>query len=103
MTPKSNAGLFHISLGLFSPQVRVRVATVELLERMIGYEVSRHVWAKLSQFAKLAFLRAKKEILKRDNTGDNAVENGTGVPSINPFTVPRPKSFTASGYFWCPK
>ena len=79
VTPESNAGLFYISLGLFHPQVRVRVATVELLERMMGHEVGRHFWAKLSRFAKLAFLRAKKEILKGSDLGDSPVENGTGL------------------------
>ena len=79
VTPDSNAGLFYISLGLFHPDARVRVATVELLERMMGHEVGRHFWAQLGRFAKLAFFRAKREIMKGSESGDSPVENGAGL------------------------
>lgn len=79
VTPENNAGLFYISLGLFHPDAKVRVATAELLERMMGHEVGRHFWAQLGRFAKLAFSRVKKEILKGSESGDSPVENGTGL------------------------
>ena len=60
VTPESNAGLFYLSLGLFHPEPKVRAATVDLLERIMGHEAGRHFWAQLGRFAKLAFLRAKK-------------------------------------------
>lgn len=79
VTPENNAGLFYVSLGLFHPDAKVRVATVELLERMMGHEVGRHFWAQLGRFAKLAFSRAKREITKGSESEDSPVENGTGL------------------------
>ena len=62
VTPESHAGLFYIGLGLFHPDGKVRVATVELLERIREHEAGRHFWAQLGRFAKLAFLRIKREL-----------------------------------------
>ena len=79
VTPESNAGLFYISLGLFHPYVKVRAATVDLLERMMGHEAGRHFWAHLGRFAKLAFLRAKRDGLKAHDLNDSPTENGIGL------------------------
>ncbi|KAL9590938.1 MAG: hypothetical protein Q9203_000223 [Teloschistes exilis] len=57
VTPESNAGLFYISLGLFHPDIKVRVVTAELLERIMAHEAGRHFWASLSRFSKMAFFR----------------------------------------------
>ncbi|KAI4244728.1 MAG: hypothetical protein L6R42_010395, partial [Xanthoria sp. 1 TBL-2021] len=62
VTPESNAGLFYISLGLFHQEVKVRVATVEFLERIMTHEAGRHFWAGLSRFSKLAFVRVKRDL-----------------------------------------
>ncbi|KAL8842647.1 MAG: hypothetical protein Q9170_000422 [Blastenia crenularia] len=62
VTPESNAGLFYISLGLFHPEPKVRLATVDLLERIMGHEAGRHFWSQLSRFAKWAFVRIKREL-----------------------------------------
>ncbi|KAL8708202.1 MAG: hypothetical protein Q9220_006872 [cf. Caloplaca sp. 1 TL-2023] len=78
VTPDSNAGLFYISLGLFHPEAKVRVATVELLERIMGHEAGRHFWAQLSRFSKLAFSRVKREM---SGGGGGAVHNGAVVES----------------------
>ena len=79
VTPKSNAGLFYIGLGLFHPDVRVRIAVVELLERMMGHEAGRHFWAHLGRFAKLAFLRAKREGERKIEAVDSPIlDNGDG-------------------------
>lgn len=79
VTPENNAGLFYISLGLFHPDSKVRAATVELLDRMIGHEAGRHFWAQLGRFVKLAFFRTKRECLKGSETEDSPVENGMRI------------------------
>ncbi|KAL8860225.1 MAG: hypothetical protein Q9178_003196 [Gyalolechia marmorata] len=80
VTPESNAGLFYISLGLFHQEVKVRLATVELLERIMGHEAGRHFWAGLSRFSKLAFVRVKRDLdgaaAKANGSADSPVENG---------------------------
>lgn len=78
VTPEGNAGLFYISLGLFHPDTKVRAATVDLLERMIGHEAGRHFWAQLGRFAKLAFFRVKRESTKSLEAGESPIENGSG-------------------------
>ncbi|KAL9040093.1 MAG: hypothetical protein Q9214_004619 [Letrouitia sp. 1 TL-2023] len=82
VTPESNAGLFYISLGLFHPDLRVRLATVELLERIKVHEAGRHFWAQLGRFAKLALFRIKRELgnsSKTADAGQGPLENGDGV------------------------
>lgn len=80
VTPESNAGLFYISLGLFHPDPKVRMATVELLERIMGHEAGRHFWGQLSRFSKLAFIRVKRELGGSTKVGEGVdcspVENG---------------------------
>ncbi|KAL8705784.1 MAG: hypothetical protein Q9201_001130 [Fulgogasparrea decipioides] len=79
VTPESNAGLFYISLGLFHPDNKVRAATVELLERLMGHEAGRHFWAQLSRFSKLAFFRVKKElgnVVKANDMDSSPLDNG---------------------------
>ncbi|KAI4125034.1 MAG: hypothetical protein LQ338_004499 [Usnochroma carphineum] len=82
VTPESNAGLFYISLGLLHPDPKVRLATVGLLEKIMGHEAGRHFWARLSRFSKLAFVRVKRELGGAPKVGDGAdsspVENGDG-------------------------
>ena len=78
VTPESSGGLFHISLGLFHPHVRVRAATVELLERVRNHEAGRHLWIQLGRFAKLAFSRIKKEENKVLESGESPTEVGAG-------------------------
>lgn len=56
-TPENHGGLFHLSLGLFHPDVVVREATAELLYRIKEHEAGRHFWAGLGRFAKVAFWR----------------------------------------------
>ncbi|KAL8717159.1 MAG: hypothetical protein Q9225_005578 [Loekoesia sp. 1 TL-2023] len=77
VTPESNAGLFYISLGLFHPEPKVRLATVELLERIMAHEAGRHFWAQLGRFSKLAFIRVKREL------GGAAKVNGIESPMEN--------------------
>ncbi|KAK4691904.1 hypothetical protein P7C71_g5197, partial [Lecanoromycetidae sp. Uapishka_2] len=79
VTPESNAGIFYVSLGLFHPEAKVRVATVELLERIMVHEAGRHFWAQLGRFAKLAFIRTKRECVKASEVDDSPTENGIGL------------------------
>lgn len=60
VTPDSNGGLFYVGLGLFHPDVKVRAAVMELLDRIMGHEAGRHFWAQLGRFAKLAYFRARR-------------------------------------------
>ncbi|KAL9587495.1 MAG: hypothetical protein Q9212_000197 [Teloschistes hypoglaucus] len=77
VTPESNAGLFYISLGLFHPDIKVRVATVELLERIMAHEAGRHFWASLSRFSKMAFFRIQGTL----ESGARAHDAAVGSPS----------------------
>ena len=77
VTPESHAGLFYVSLGLFHPDTRVRGATVEVLERVADHEAGRHWWALLGKFAKLAFIRVKRE--GEIGRAESPVENGGGL------------------------
>ena len=61
VTPESQAGLFYLSMGLFHPDVVVREATVDLLDRIAVHPAGRHFWNQLGRFAKLAYFRVKRE------------------------------------------
>ena len=58
--------------------MKVRFATVELLERIMEHEAGRHFWAQLGRFAKLAFARVRREIetAKGGEGGSPVGENG---------------------------
>ncbi|KAI9755567.1 MAG: hypothetical protein M4579_004215 [Chaenotheca gracillima] len=76
VTPESHAGLFYLSLGLFHPRREVRIATVELLERIQVHLAGRHFWNSLGRFAKLAFFR-----LKREREGDSVGGDAPAAPT----------------------
>lgn len=61
VTPESQAGLFYLSMGVFHPDVVVREATVDLLDRIAAHPAGRHFWNQLGRFAKLAYFRVKRE------------------------------------------
>ena len=75
VTPESHAGLFYIGLGLFHPDRKVRVATVELLDTIREHEAGRHFWGMLGRFAKLAFFRSRREIEGRTSEGGGEGES----------------------------
>ena len=85
-TPESNAGLFYISLGLFHPQSNVRAATVDLLERIMVHEAGRHFWAQLGRFAKLAFIRTKREVTVKSPTISSEGEESPGMEELGMTT-----------------
>ena len=76
VTPESNAGLFYISIGLFHPNIKARMAVVQLLERIMGHEAGRHFWARLNRFTKLGFFRARKEADRRALEEDTPSDAG---------------------------
>lgn len=46
---------------MFHKEKEVRLATIDLLERVSEHEAGRHWWTALSRFEKLAFIRIKRE------------------------------------------
>ena len=86
VTPESNGGLFYVSLGLFHPEARVRLATVEILERVLLHEAGRHFWAQLGRFTKLAFSRVQREAANTMMSAENdesSLEAGDGGVSLD--------------------
>lgn len=88
VAPESHAGLFYIALGLFHAEKDVRLAVVDLLERISEHEAGQHWWKSLSRFEKLAFLRIKREAeaeMKALREGDSTVGIGgriSGRPMV---------------------
>lgn len=87
VTPESQAGLFYVSLGLFHPDVAVRDATVDLLDRIASHEAGRHFWNQVGRFTKLAYFRIKRE---RDNLISPALSTASqGDPFGGPLRQQR--------------
>ncbi|KAJ5542572.1 hypothetical protein N7535_004994 [Penicillium sp. DV-2018c] len=61
VAPENQAGLFYISMGLFHPDQVVREATVDLLDRIAAHPAGRHFWSRVGRFAKLGYIRVKRE------------------------------------------
>jgi hypothetical protein len=61
VAPENQAGLFYVSMGLFHPDQVVREATADLLERIAAHPAGRHFWSHLGRFAKLGYIRVKRE------------------------------------------
>ena len=59
--PLSEAGLFHVSLGLWHENRDVRAATTALLERVKGHPAGRIWFSRLGGFARIGFGRAVGE------------------------------------------
>ena len=83
-TPGNHAGLFYLSLGLFHPNSRVRLATIELLERIREHEAGRHFWAQLGRFAKCTYMRIAEDEAPKDEVAREA-----NVDSSRPRTAGR--------------
>ena len=78
-TPENHGGLFYLSLGLFHPELTVREATVELLQRVRDHEAGRHFWAALGRFTKVAFWRVEKEMEGKGLEGTEVVPAAIGA------------------------
>lgn len=60
--PLQEAGLFHVSLGLWHEKREVREATVRLLERVRGHPAGRIWFGRLGGFVKVGFGRGVGEV-----------------------------------------
>ncbi|CAI7622371.1 unnamed protein product [Penicillium bialowiezense] len=78
VAPENQAGLFYISMGLFHPDQVVREATVDLLDRIAAHPAGRHFWTQVGRFAKLGYIRVKRE---RDAAAQSPV-SGAASPTI---------------------
>lgn len=63
--PLSEAGLFHVSLGLWHENKDVRAATTKLLERVKQHPAGRIWFSRLGGFASQGFKRGTMEIEER--------------------------------------
>lgn len=85
VAPESHAGLFYIALGLFHLDKEVRIAVVDLLERISEHQAGRHWWKSLSRFEKLAFMRIRRDAeseMKAMIDGDAAAGRAAPRPMI---------------------
>ncbi|CDM27136.1 hypothetical protein DTO013E5_4315 [Penicillium roqueforti] len=73
IAPENQAGLFYVSMGLFHPDQVVREATADLLERIAAHPAGRHFWTHVGRFAKLGFIRVKRE---RDAATQSPISGG---------------------------
>ncbi|PGH35021.1 hypothetical protein GX50_02155 [[Emmonsia] crescens] len=80
VTPESQAGLFYISMGLFHPNLAVREAVLDLLDRIAAHEAGRHFWSQLSRFTKLAYFRLKRERESEKASPDEDPQNDSSGP-----------------------
>ena len=72
LTPLSEAGLFHISLGLWHEDIRVRESVVTLLDKIRNHPAGRVFFARIGGWANAGFARGLKEKEARAQ----ALENG---------------------------
>lgn len=87
-TPESQASVFYIGLGLFHPELNVREATAELLERIREHEVGRHYWPQLGRFGRIALLRMQRDMMDA-GVDDEAEDNRTGLTMARSGTAGR--------------
>ncbi|KAJ5758276.1 uncharacterized protein N7511_006970 [Penicillium nucicola] len=78
VAPENQAGLFYVSMGLFHPDQVVREATVDLLDRIAVHPAGRHFWTHVGRFAKLGYIRVKRE---RDAATQSPI-SGAASPSL---------------------
>ena len=72
--PESQAGLFHVGLGLLHPDRAVRRAVAALLARVRAHAAGRHWWAGLGRFLKVAFARVLREAAADAAAGEGEEE-----------------------------
>lgn len=67
--PLSEAGLFHVGLGLWHERREVREATVTLLERVRRHPAGRIWFERLGGFVKVGFGRGSEEVAGANGNG----------------------------------
>ncbi|KAJ5486632.1 hypothetical protein N7530_000932 [Penicillium desertorum] len=81
VAPENQAGLFYVSMGLFHPDQVVREATADLLERIAAHPAGRHFWSHLGRFAKLGYIRVKRE---QDAATQSPISGGGSPVPMSP-------------------
>jgi hypothetical protein len=61
LTPMSEAGLFHICLGLWQEDRQIREAVLDLLDRIRKHECGRHFYRRVGGFVSMGFMRCWRE------------------------------------------
>lgn len=74
--PLSEAGLFHVSLGLWHERKSVREATVRLLERVRSHPAGRIWFGRLGGYVKVGFSRAMGEGIGVGGGGGDVLAGG---------------------------
>ena len=83
LTPVSEAGLFHVSLGLWHEDARVREAVTTLLDRIRSHPAGRVFFSRLGGWASAGFARGMQEKEARAK----ALENGSSEDVLAPLSI----------------
>jgi hypothetical protein len=83
LTPMSEAGLFHVSLGLWHEDVRVRKTVTDLLERIRNHPAGRVFVAQLGGWANMGFNRGLQEREARSQLQDQDAEDSLGSLTLS--------------------
>ena len=86
-TPMSEAGLFHISLGLWHEDARVRDAVTTLLDRIRNHAAGRVFFARLGGWANMGFGRGMQEKEARSHAVCEDAEDALAPLSMNGETM----------------
>ena len=81
LTPMSEAGLFHVSLGLWHEDARVREAVTRLLDRIRNHAAGKVFFARLGGWATMGFSRGMQERETRSQAP------GEGEDALPPLAV----------------
>jgi Stabilization of polarity axis/Docking domain of Afi1 for Arf3 in vesicle trafficking len=83
LTPMSEAGLFHVSLGLWHEDARVREAATTLLDRLRNHAAGKVFFARLGGWASMGFTRGLQETEARSQAPGDDSEDVLAPLSVN--------------------
>ena len=83
LTPMSEAGLFHLSLGLWHEDIRVRESVVNLLDRIRNHPAGRVFFRRLGGWANTGFTMCMQEKEVRAKAQGDEAEDMLAPVSIN--------------------
>ena len=83
LTPMSEAGLFHVSLGLWHEDARVREAVTFLLDRIRHHLAGKVFFARLGGWASMGFARGMQEREARAHPRAADSEDSLGQLAVN--------------------
>ena len=78
LAPMSEAGLFHVSLGLWHEDVKVREAIAALLNRVRNHAAGRLFFARLGGFVNVGWMRCWQEREAKTEEQDGDLLDGFG-------------------------